>query len=316
MKVLYVIPGTDAGASMIFARRQAEALTRAGVTVHSVHVPTPKSLRGVWRSTRTLRHEIRTVSPDLVHAQYGSLIGTISAFAAGSIPSVVTFRGSDLNGGAARWALSQAAALRSRRAVCVSGRLARRLLSRRRTLVLPSGVDRATFQPEPRDTVRKRLGWSIDDPIVVFNAGFDPSNKRLDLAERAAEAARASLPNLRLLVLRGETQPSSVPDLLNASDCLLIASDREGSPCILQEALACGLPVVSVDVGDCAERLAGVPNTILSERDPESLGRAIVELVREPKRSAADTSELGFDRLAERLKRLYEEICERNTSRC
>ena len=53
-------------------------------------------------------------------------------------------------------------------------------------------------------------------------------------------------------------QPDSVPLILNASDALLVTSRYEGSPNIVKEAMACGLPVVTVPVGDVAERLAGV----------------------------------------------------------
>ena len=49
--------------------------------------------------------------------------------------------------------------------------------------------------------------------------------------------------------LRGQPN-SDVPIWINASDVLLMTSLHEGSPTIVKEALACNLPVVSVDVGD------------------------------------------------------------------
>ena len=65
-------------------------------------------------------------------------------------------------------------------------------------------------------------------------------------------------PSVRLEVLDGNVAPARVPALMNAADCLLVTSDAEGSPTVVQEALATNLPVVSVDVGDIAERLEGV----------------------------------------------------------
>ena len=43
------------------------------------------------------------------------------------------------------------------------------------------------FHPEPRDAARAKLGWPDEDRIVLFNAGQDPRNKRVDLARRAVD---------------------------------------------------------------------------------------------------------------------------------
>ncbi|MBZ0268679.1 glycosyltransferase, partial [bacterium] len=63
------------------------------------------------------------------------------------------------------------------------------------------------------------------------------------------------------LVLTEPGQPyERVVAKLNAADVLLFTSRRgsEGSPTVVKEALAVGLPVVSTDVGDVAEMLDGV----------------------------------------------------------
>ena len=204
--------------------------------------------------------------------------------------------------------LSQLAALRAPLIVCVSEGLRQRLWwGRNRAVVLPSGVDTEQFQPEARDAARARLGWPPDERVVLFNAGRDPGNKRLDLAVAAAAVARRSWPNLRLEILYGEADPSRVAALMNASDCLLVASDAEGSPSVIQEALACAVPILSVDVGDAAERLRGVTNTGIVERDAESIGRALAEITAVPLRTNGPEAvgELSFDCIARRLGDLY-----------
>jgi len=57
---------------------------------------------------------------------------------------------------------------------------------------------------------------------------------------------------------------------LNASNVLLLTSLHEGSPTVVKEALACGLPVVSVDVGDVAERIEGIEGCHLAVATPET----------------------------------------------
>jgi glycosyltransferase involved in cell wall biosynthesis len=265
-----------------------------------------------------MRAQIARFEPALVHAQFGTVTALLAALAAGRRPLAITYRGGDLNRspstGALRSSLgrllSQLAALRAGLIVCVSEGLRQRLWWRRdRAVVQPSGLDAELFRPEARDAARARLGWPRRDRVVLFNAGRDPANKRLDLALAAAAAARRSWPDLRLEILDGEVDPDRVPTLMNASDCLLVASDSEGSPSVIQEALACGVPIVSVDVGDAAERVRGVVHTRIVERDAESIGRALAELTATPLRTNGPEAarELSFDCITRTLCTLYRE---------
>jgi len=90
---------------------------------------------------------------------------------------------------------------------------------------------------------------------------------------------------MRFVVLNGDVSPGIIPTMMNAADCLLLTSDSEGSPTVVQEALACSLPVVSVDVGDVSQRLEGVCPSRIVERNPEDLARAITEILISGQRS-------------------------------
>ncbi len=319
VRVLFLIPGDGRGSSMIFVRRQAESLAKEGLQVRSFYLASRTSPVALAREFVRFRRELASFRPDVVHAHFGSVTAMFAAVACGNRPLVITYRGSDLNrspvtdGCRARLArlLSQLAALRAQRIVCVSRQLQQRLWwRRRRAIVLPSGFDAQLFRPEPREAARKRLGWEMQQRVVLFNAGYDRRNKRLDLAEQAAAIARKTWPDLRLEVLNGATDPARMPWLMNSSDCLLVTSESEGSPTVVQEALACGLPVVSVDVGDIAERLAGVAHTCIVSRRPEVIGRALADCTAKPVRSNGPESAQQFSsqRIAQRLKELYLEM--------
>jgi teichuronic acid biosynthesis glycosyltransferase TuaC len=316
MRVLFVIPGEGQGNSMIFARREAESLAREGIEVECFYLRSRTSPRLLLNEFRRLRQRIRTFGAELVHAQYGTMTAAVAALAAGKLPLVITYRGGDLNrprsDARARsilaHLLSQVAALFATRIVCVSRGLKQRLWWRgSRVSILPSGVDADRFRPEPRDQARDRLGWSLAEPVILFNAGGDAGNKRLDLAQRSAEVAREYVPALRLEVLDGGKDPKSIPDYMNASDCLLIASDSEGSPTVLQEALACALPVVSVDVGDAVERLRGVSYSRIVPRDPKVMGRALAAIAGARERSNGPQAVQGLTlrQSARSLERIY-----------
>jgi glycosyltransferase involved in cell wall biosynthesis len=62
---------------------------------------------------------------------------------------------------------------------------------------------------------------------------------------------------------------------MSACDALLLTSYHEGSPTVVKEALACGLPIVSVDVGDVREQVHGVRGCLVVPRDPEQIAEAL-----------------------------------------
>src|SRR5262249_21309276 len=140
-----------------------------------------------------------------------------------------------------------------------------------------------------RDEARLRLGWGLDERVVLFNAGREPKVKRLDLARAAVEAARRRCGDIRFAVLDGYVDPKEIPTWMNAADCLLFTSDWEGAPTVIQEALACDLPIVSVNVGDVPERLQGVSPSCIVARDPEALGGALADILETRERSNGHT---------------------------
>jgi teichuronic acid biosynthesis glycosyltransferase TuaC len=97
---------------------------------------------------------------------------------------------------------------------------------------------------------------------------------------------------------------------MNACDVLVLASDFEGSPVVIKEAMACNLPVVSVDVGDVAQVIAGVQGCYICRREPgdvaEKLSRVLDRLQRTDGRRAVQ--HLGVDTTVDSLLRVYEEL--------
>ncbi len=321
LRVLAVIPGSEERSSFIFARRQMSMVAELGVDVRTFWLGERTSPRGIVGELGRLRRAIAELAPDIVHAHYGTVTALVAALAGGP-PLVVTFRGSDLNGSAGVSGsrsrtgvlLSQVAALRAAGIICVSRRL-REVLWRRRgeAVVIPSGVDTAVFHPVPRADARAALGWPTEDRVVLFNSGGRAKVKRLDLALAAAAVAERLVPGSRMEVLHGGVDPERIATYMNAADCLLLTSDAEGSPNVIKEALACDLPVVSVDVGDVRERVAGVSPGAIVARDPERLGAAIAAILRDPVRSngRAAVADITTRRVAERIVEVYARVAGR-----
>lgn len=293
MRLLLVIPGDPDGNQMPFARRQGRAMEQQAGTVVAVHYLRERtSLAGLWRERRAFRELSRSFGPDLVHAHYGTITGLFTVVVS-SAPVVITFHGSDLNptptDGRLRDLMgrlcSQFAAYFAAGIICVSEGLRQRLWWRREEVqVLPMGVDLAVFKPMDKATCRTGLGWGEHERFVLFNAN-NPALKRMDIAERTiALLIERGIP-AKLQLLTGGVGPDRIPALMNACDALLLCSDREGSPTMVKEAMACGLPVVTSDVGDVRDRLRDVRPGAVVAQDANALADALEPVLRAPSRS-------------------------------
>jgi teichuronic acid biosynthesis glycosyltransferase TuaC len=302
MRILFVAPGEQSGSHMPFVRREAEALRALGHEVQ-VHGFDNRNYLRFFRELARLRKTARTF--DLVHAQFGKFSALAAALS--GRPLVVTFRGTDINHNTKYSPLrsmlgraaSQLAACFARGIVCVSREIERKVLARRwrPTIVTPTGVDLSTFRPIP--DARAKLGYSPGERIVLFNAGKNPEVKDPALAKAAVERAAARVGEIRFVSLDGTARPQDVPLFMNAADALVLTSRTEGSPTVVQEAMACNLPVVSVDVGDVRERLAGVAACqVISGRDPEAIGTALASVLADGKRSDGRTHAAVLDSAA------------------
>ena len=127
-------------------------------------------------------------------------------------------------------------------------------------LAIFNGVDTEIFRPaaggEESRALRIRLGLAEDRPVVVFVGRF-VEKKGLNLI-RLMAASRPdlqfalagwgpiapeswALPNVTVFA---SLQGASLAELYRAGDILALPSTGEGFPLVVQEAMACGLPVV------------------------------------------------------------------------
>jgi glycosyltransferase involved in cell wall biosynthesis len=255
----------------------------------------------------------------VLHAHYGTVTALFSRLST-CVPVVVTYRGNDLTPDpGASWALnsirkliSEIAALLATRIICVSDQLRQQLWWRKPIAsVIPSGVDTDLFYPLAHSEARALLGWPYRERVVLFNGGGQRSLKRPDLAQAAVDAARGICGDIRLAVLNGNVAPDSVPVMMSAADCLLLTSECEGSPNVVKEAMACNLPVVTVDVGDVRSRLSGVSPTRIVGRDPTEIGNAIAEVLTLGQRSngRSRVESISTASVARQVTSIYRAIC-------
>lgn len=311
----------------IWAKRQIDSLRAIGVEVDIYLFQDRRSFRGLFHGGRALRRKVREFEPDIVHVHYGAVQALIAVLFSNK-PVIVSFCGSDLLGnysstGKKTWSgllsicLSQLAALGSQRCITKSNELRNALWvpwCRRKCEVIPNGVDLNQFRPIPRSQARAALGWSHNDPVVLFMFRQGTWVKDPELARAAYIEARTRLSSLRMYVL-GDEDPDRIPLFYNAANVLLLTSRHEGSNNTVKEALACNLPVVATRCGDIEERLQGVRSCYVCKRDSRELGQRLVEVVTsgEHNNGRVYLHELTLDRVAQRVKACYERA--RSTNR-
>lgn len=228
-----------------------------------------------------LRNYLRSKTYDIVHAHYGYcglVAGLVSPF-----PVVVTYHGTDLTESLSR-VISCASVRLASWNIFVSKRLFERVIPspKSRYSILPCGVDLDVFFPKSKIQASAELGWDPKRKRVVFSSSFDNPVKNFPLAKSALDM----IPDVGfdLIELKDKSR-KEVALILNASDVLLLTSHSEGSPQIIKEALACGCPIVSVDVGDVRERIAGKQNCFLVKNDPEHIADALKKSLNSAERS-------------------------------
>ena len=147
-----------------------------------------------------------------------------------------------------------------------------------RVTLLRNCIDDKRFFPscKLRSEGRAEIGVSDSEKVIVVSGRLDCA-KRVDLAIRSFAQLATAEPSWRLLVIGDGSQASAlrricseldlttritflghVPHnqmarIYNVADVLLLTSEKEGSPMVILEALACGVPVVATPSGGVSD---------------------------------------------------------------
>jgi glycosyltransferase involved in cell wall biosynthesis len=203
-------------------------------------------------------------------------------------------------------------------------------ISVRKVRLIRNGIDTQLFRPGRNPAWRETNRIPADALVLGFMGGLRPE-KRLDFMMQAF--AKADLPNAVLvLVGAGSCQPqlerlaseldiaehvvftghTRLPEqAVRGFDVLLMSSSTEQAPVTILQAMACGLPVITTDVGDCG-LMVGKGSPVVATDDMPGY----VEALRKSRCAewrtelgAANllraTTEFSKDRMVEEYRELY-----------
>lgn len=340
--------------SMMDEGKYGPLLRAAGVAVHCLGMPRGRvTVRGLWRLWRLLRAERPTVVQTWMY--HADLVGGVLARLAGVRAVCWGIRNSNLEPGKSRRATIWIARLDARLSrwvpaaiVCCAAQArdvhVRLGYAAEKFVIIPNGYDVGRFRPDAAARARLRAEWGVPDgvPLLGMVARFDPQKDHANLLAACArlqasgadfaavlvgtgcDAGNAAL--VQQLAAAGLTQRvrllgrrDDVPAVMAALDLHVLSSAYgEAFPNVLAEAMACGTPCVTTDVGDAAQ-IVGETGWVVPPRDAAALAEGIAAALKEwrerpdewaARRCAAReriVETFGLDRMVQAYRRVWGE---------
>lgn len=252
---------------------------------------------------------------DVIDAHFGYPEG-IAAAALGAmlkVPFTITLRGNETMHAqyfwrrrCLRWAFRHAARL-----ITVSENLRQFAISlgvdASRVRTIPNGIDTDVFYPRPYAAARAHLGMPEGVPAIL-SAGYLIERKGHHRVVRALAELRRNGSAAELWIagepgregsferqireeverhqlqsathFTGPVKPQVLAEYMSAADVFCLASTREGWPNVVHEALGCGAPVVTSDVGGARDMVPSSDYGIVVPADDQpaltaALGEAL-----------------------------------------
>lgn len=345
----HVVSLTDMG-------KYGSPLRQAGATVTALEMPRGRTtLRGLhglyklWRAVRAWRPDV--VQTWMYHAD---LLGGLAGRLAGP-PVVWGIRNTTLEAGRSSAATVRVARLCARLSrwlptrIVACAQAAVRVhaalgYDAGRMVVIPNGYDLARLAPDPEARARLRAEWDVPDdlPLVGMVARLDPQKDHVNLLRALTQLVRSGFDFRIVLVGDGPLAARAtlaagiedagldehvcllgtrmdIPDIMNALDVHVLSSAYgEAFPNVLAEAMACGTPCVTTDVGDAAA-IVGETGWVVPPRDAQALAAALAAALdtwragdewRARQQCARDRigNQFGLDKMVEQYRAVWAQV--------
>lgn len=276
---------------------QLEALEKNGVEVDIWKIRQSHKIDYLTMAWNVLRLSFQKKQYDLIHAFYGHC--SLVARSQFRFPVVTTFQGTDMLGGIngvmhkKDGLIGRFAARLSKQVIVMSDEM-KAASPHRETVVIPFGINTDIFYPRSLQETRIVLNLSSDSKYVLFPYHPNRSEKNYPIIEDAVKILCQKIPNVEIIPIfaRGREE---VAQYMNACDVMVMVSDHEGSPVAIREAMACNLPIVSADVGDVKQMIAGTDNCYIVDRTPQSVAESLEKVLTSGRRANGSEKMSQYD---------------------
>src|SRR5690554_6447100 len=320
--VLYRLCTSDTGAthtviSLMDMGKYGSMLEKAGITVHCLNMPQGKVTLSGLRKLYTL---LKKGKPDAVQTwmYHADLIGGVIAKLAGVKKVFWNIRHSTLEAGKSKRStivIAKLCARLSKRVptgivCCADEALAVHAATgydKSKMTVIYNGyqLDQFNFNTVAGSAVKQELDITHAPFVIGLVGRFNPQKDHANLLNALALLKEQNKDFTCLLIGAGINsdntelyeqlkslgllehvhlldQRSDIPAVMNALDVHVLSSTTEGFPNVVAEAMACGTPCVTTDVGD-AGLIVGDTGWVVPPRNAEALADAIEQALLEKK---------------------------------
>jgi glycosyltransferase involved in cell wall biosynthesis len=277
---------------------------------------------------------------DIIHAHWTLPSGLLASLVKGRIPLIISVRGLDVKL-RQRHRLFQPlvnyALRRAQLIIALGSSLKKEALELglppSRIELQPVGVDLLLFKPRDKPEIRRML--DLPHRFTIVYVGSLIKLKRVDRVISICSQLQESFDftllilgdgpqrdNLKQfaagspypdnIVFKGQVSYSEMPFLLSSADVLVLLSTREGLPGCIQEAFACGIPVIATKVGGIADIVIDNNTGFLVDDEAEAKERLQMmmtdpKLAREMGENALKYAKknLSLDRIVLRTDKIY-----------
>ncbi len=154
-----------------------------------------------------------------------------------------------------------------------------------------------------KEKLREKYGLKHDEKIILF-VGRLERIKNIDFLIRSFVIVMEKISKAKLVIVGrgkeqknlinlakklgiekktffvGEVNPEKMPEVYNYADVVALPSISEASHTVVKEALACGVPVVSTNVGDVIEIITNpIIGTVVNSYDEKLFANALIKTI-------------------------------------
>ncbi len=286
MKVLFVSRSTAKGNVPPIIFSQGESLKKKGVDLE-YYVVGNNGFSSYIKAIGELRRIIRDKKIHLVHVHYG-VSGIALLIARVKVKKVLSLMGSDIlatkndydKNASLGHALTKVIkwTLPFYDGLIVKSEGMQRALKNIHSDVIPNGVSFEHFKPMDKFDARKRLNLDNSDTVLLFPANKNRNVKNYKLFDQAVSIVKESIPDLKIIWFDNIPHEETLY-FFNASNAVVLTSIHEGSPNVIKEAMACNIPIVSVDVGDVRQVISGTEGCFIAAHDAPDLANKILKVL-------------------------------------